>query len=429
MKRILGSLAVLIATFALLTGAEQLIDRIAAVVNDDIILRSEVDEKMFILDAQNQLAGKDSTQIAQIRSDVLNRLIEERLVVQRAKSQGITVDDSEVTQQVDQAMAKVKSQFPTEEDFQDALKKEGITLTMLRERYESDIRQELLAQKVVGREIRSKVEVTSDQVQKYYDEHKDDLPQKPDEVHLAHIVIYPVDPAKDQAALDKIQAARKRIVGGESFETVAREVSDDPSSGNGGLLPGWYQPGDLDPDFEAAAESLQVGELSEPVRTQYGYHLIEVVDRDGQKYQVRHILARVQASEADLQKADSLAEKAREKVMSGEDFGKVAAEMSDDPLTKDKDGDLGWTPIQALVPAVAQIIDSVGVNGISPVVRSNRGFHVFKVLNRRSGGAYTYDEIQGQLKNYLENQELEKAYDKWMSSVRDSAYVEIKSAS
>ncbi len=429
MRRILGSLAVLVAAFALLTGAEQIIDRIAAVVNDDIILRSEVDEKMFILDSQNQLAGKDSTEIAQIRSDVLNRLIEERLVVQRAKSQGITVDDSEVTQQVDQAMAKVKAQFPSDAEYQGALEKEGITQTMLRERYETDIRQELLAQKVVGREIRSKVEVSTDQVQKYYGEHKDELPQKPDEVHLAHIVIYPVDPAKEQAALSRIQAARARIVNGESFETVAKEVSDDPSAGNGGLLPGWYQPGDLDPDFEAAADSLQIGELSQPIRTQYGYHLIEVVDRDGPKYQVRHVLAMVKPSPADVQTAEATAEKARERVLGGEDFGKVAAEMSDDPLTKDQDGDLGWTPIQALVPAVAQLVDSVGVNGISPVVRSNRGFHVFKILNRRSGGAYTYDEVQDRLKNYLEQQELEKAYDKWMTAVRDSAYVEIKAAS
>ncbi len=427
MKRLPVLLAAL-AALAALTGAAQVIDRIAAVVNDDIILASEVDEKMFILDAQGQLAGQDSTQLAQVRKDVLDRLIEERLVVQRAKSQGITVDDAEVTTRVDDAMNKVKSQFPTDADFEAALQKEGLSRTMLRERYESDIRQELLAQKVVGKEIRSKVEVTSDQVKKYFEEHKDDLPQKPEEVHLAHIVVYPVDPAKAAAAKAKIDAARKRIVGGEKFEDVAEDVSDDPSAARGGLL-GWFQAGDLDPDFQAVVDTIQVGELSAPVRTRFGWHLIEVLDRDGSRFQVRHILAIVQPTPEDVQSAQAKAEKAREEVVSGKPFAEVAKAMSDDELTRGNGGDLGWTPVQALVPAVASLVDSVGVNGISPVVQSERGFHVFKILNRRSGGAYNYDEVRDQLKGYLEQQELEKAYDKWMGAVRDSAYVEIKARS
>jgi peptidyl-prolyl cis-trans isomerase SurA len=322
-------------------------------------------------------------------------------------------------------MEQVKSQFPTTSAFEDALRREGITETMLRERYESDVRQEILAQRVVGREIRSTVEVTTDEVQKYFDEHKDELPQRPDEVQLAHIVAYPVDPAKDRAARERIETARERLLAGEDFAAVAADVSDDPSRNRGGEL-GWFEPGDLDPDFQAVVDTLALNTVSEPVHTRFGYHLVEVLERDGRRFHVRHVLAMVQPSQGDLERAEERATAARERVLAGESFEDVAAEMSDDPLTREQGGELGWTPMQALMPAVAEMIDSVGVNNISPVVPSDRGYHVFKILNRRAGGAYDFDEIRDQLRGYLEQQELEAAYDEWMAGVRDSAYVEIK---
>ena len=423
MKRWMGA-AILLGALAILTAGD-VIDRIAAVVNDEVILLSEVDEKLFILDSQGQLAGKDSSEVYQVRRDILDRLIEERLVVQRARSQGITVDAQEVTARVDAALEQVRSQFPSEEAFQDALRKEGISITMLRERYESDVQQELLAQKIVGREIRGKVEVTGDEVRKFYDEHKDELPQKPEEVHLAHVVVYPGDPAMDLAARERIEAARKRLTAGEAFETVAAALSEDASRTRGGLL-GEFGPGDLDPDLESAIDTLKTGEVSAPVHTRLGYHLIEVMSREGDRSKVRHILARIELRPADLALARGKAEAALARIQGGEDFADVAKAVSDDELTRDNGGDLGWTPVQALVPAIAAMIDSVGMSGLSPVVESDRGYHVFKVLNRRSGGSYEFEDVKDRLRGYVEQQELEKAYDTWMTAVRDSAYVEVK---
>src|SRR5262249_41725300 len=162
------------------------------------------------------------------------------------KSQSIEADASDLQKRVDDAMDKVRSQFQTPEAFRQALNQEGITETMLRERYQNDIEQEVLGQRIVSKEVRSKVEVTSDDVEKYYKENKDQLPHKASEVELAHFLARPVDATVEAAALDKIQKARARIVGGEKFEDVAAQVSDDPSRGRGGLL-GWFQKGDLDP--------------------------------------------------------------------------------------------------------------------------------------------------------------------------------------
>ena len=407
-----------------LTGG-QVVDRIAAVVNDDIILASEVEEKLFLLDARGQLKGRDSTQVSEMRKEILNRLIEERLVVQRAKSQSIEAEASDLQKRVDEEMQKVRAQFPSPEAFRQALSQEGISETMLRERYQHDIEQELLGQRIVSKEVRSKVEVTTADVEKYFNENKDELPRKSAELELAHFLARPVDASVEKASLEKIEKARARIAGGEKFEDVAAEMSDDPSKSRGGML-GWFQKGDLDPMFESVAESLTLGELSQPVRSSFGYHLIEVLERDGERFRVRHILALVEPSKEQIQAAEQRAEAARGRLSGGEPFESVVKEGSEDVETKDKGGNLGWIDPRMLLPEVAGLLDSLQVGQLSPVVRSGQGFHVFKVLNRRAGSDYTYDEIKDRLKTYLEQQELEKAYDTWMKGIRDSAYVEIK---
>jgi peptidyl-prolyl cis-trans isomerase SurA len=360
-----------------------------------------------------------------MRKQILDRLIEEKLVVQRAQSQNIIADESDLQKRVDDAMDKVRAQFPTPDAFRQALNQEGITETMLRDRYRSDIENEVVGQRIVSKEVRSKVDVTSDDVEKYYKENKDQLPRKASEVELAHFLARPVDASVEAAALDKIQKARARIVGGEKFEDVAAQVSDDPSRGRGGLL-GWFQKGDLDPAFEAAADSLQIGQLSGPVRSSFGYHLIEVLERDGERFKVRHILALVEPKPDQIQAAHDRAAAARARIVGGEPFEQVVKESSEDPETKNQGGNLGWISPQALLPEVAGLIDSLKVGELSPVIRSAKGFHVFKVLNRRVGEDYTYDEIKDRLRSYLEQQQLEKAYDTWMKGIRDSAYVEIK---
>jgi peptidyl-prolyl cis-trans isomerase SurA len=415
----------IIAVSALaLTGAD-VIDRIAAVVNDDIILLSEVEEKLFIFQTQGQLEGRDSTEVAQLRREIIDRLIEETLVVQRAKSQGIDVKPEEVMSQVDDAMQRVRSRFPSLDAFRAALAEEGISESMLRERYQSDVEQEILGQRIVGREVRSQVTITSDDVQKYFEENRDDLPQKPMEVHLAHVLVNPVSPEREQAGREKIETARERILGGEEFEKVAEEMSDDPSQSRGGML-GWFSRGDLDTDFEAAAESLAVNQLSEVVRTTFGFHLIEVLNRDGERFEVRHILALVESSTRELEDARRRATEAWERIQGGDPFEDVAREGSDDELTREDGGDLGWTPVQFLLPTVQDVVDTLEVGEVSTVTASDRGFHVFRVLNRRSGGEFEFEEIKDRLRTFLEQKKLEEVYDEWMTGVRDSAYVEIR---
>ncbi len=405
-------------------GAE-LIDRVAAIVNDDIILLSEVEEKLFVLAAQGQLQGRDSSEVGQVRREILDTLIEEKLVVQRATSQGITADENEVTRRVNEAMATVRSNFKSEAEFEQALSSEGITETMLRDRYKQDVEQEFLAQRIVGREIRGKVEVTTDDVQKFYDENKDQIPAKPDEIKLSHLVRFPISNEQEQAAQDKVEQARARIVGGEAFEDIAREVSEDPTANRGGML-GWFDRGDLDPDFQAAVDSLDFGQISAPVRTRFGYHLIEVLERDGSRFSVRHILVLIEPTGPDLERAHKDAEAALARLRAGEVWESVVLATSDDDLTRDNGGELGWTSTETLLPNVIAALDSLTVGDFSDVVQTERGYHVFRLEERRTGGPFSFDEIRDRLRGLLEQQELQVVYDEWMTALRDSAYIEIK---
>ena len=189
---------------------------------------------------------------------------------------------------------------------------------------------------------------------------------------------------------------------------------------------GWFSPGDLDTDFEAAAESLAVNQLSDVVRTTFGFHLIEVLNRDGERFEVRHILALVEPSTRELEDARGRATEAWERIQGGEPFEDVAQEVSDDELTREDGGDLGWTPVEFLLSTVQDVVDTLEVGEVSTVTASDRGFHVFKVLNRRSGGEFEFEEIKDRLRTFLEQKKLEEVYDEWMTGVRDSAYVEIR---
>jgi len=115
-----------------------------------------------------------------------------------------------------------------------------------------------------------------------------------------------------------------------------------------------------------------------------------------------------------------------ERIEAGESFEDVARETSDDEATRETGGDLGWTPAQFLVPGVKEVVDTLEVGAVSPVVASDQGFHVFKVKNRRSGGEYEFEEIKDRLHGFLEQKELEKVYDEWMAGIRDSSYIEIR---
>ncbi|MGH7741573.1 MAG: peptidylprolyl isomerase, partial [Candidatus Eiseniibacteriota bacterium] len=257
-------------------GSQEL-DHIAAVVNDEVVLQSDVDEQVFLFLQRNN-TQPDSATVDTLRRQVLDQMISEKLIVAEAKRQGISVPASEVERQVDQAIADARQRLGSDEAYRAQLAKENLTEDKLREKYRTEVERQMLAQRVVQKTL-PQHEVTATEAEAYWKANPDKFPKMPAQLRLSVIQI-PVTADSSAVAQGKraAVAARKRIVAGEKFAKVAAEVSQDPGSAKSGGDLGFFTRGTMDPAFEDAAFALKTGTLSEPIQSTFGWHIIEVLD-------------------------------------------------------------------------------------------------------------------------------------------------------
>ena len=320
-------------------------DLVAAMVNDEPVLASDVEEQLYLM-LRNAQAQPDSATIDTLRHQVLDQIIDEKLIVAEAKRQGLTTTTAEINKQLDARIAEVKERMGGEEAFQQQLRKENTTETRLRERYRSDLEQQILADRVVQRNVPRKP-VTPADAEAYFLAHKDKFPRVPPQLHLQVLQIVPsADSSAILQARGRIEAVRKRIVAGEKFAKVAAEVSDDKGTAKSGGDLSFFRRGQFEPTLEDAAFGLRDGELSGPVRSPYGWHLVQTIERttvrgpdgrdsldvDGKpivEVHARHIMIKLEVTEKDIDRAVAKAKAVREKAAAGGDFGALVASNSD----------------------------------------------------------------------------------------------------
>ncbi|MFI5372816.1 MAG: peptidylprolyl isomerase, partial [Candidatus Eisenbacteria bacterium] len=239
-------------------GSSARVDGIAAVVNDDVVLQSDVEEQLYLFLSRAQ-TQPDSTTLDTLRRQILDQLIDEKLIVAEAERQGLSVPDAEVSRQVDAAIADAKERMGSPEAFQQQLARENLTEDKLRDKYRDDVKRQLMAQRLVQKQIPPK-KVSPVEAESYFKANPDKFPKLPAELKLSVIQI-PVlpDSALDAKAKAKIDGIRKRIAGGEKFAKVATETSDDDVSARAGGDLGYFTRGSMEPDFEEAAFSQKPG--------------------------------------------------------------------------------------------------------------------------------------------------------------------------
>jgi peptidyl-prolyl cis-trans isomerase SurA len=409
-------------------AAGEVVEKIVAVVEEEPILLSDIELRYQQLVAQGVVDTADTAQARSIRQQILDQLIDDRLILLEAEAQGIQVAGDEVEQAVEDAIQNLITQFGGREAFEEQLRREGLTEEELRQRYREDARKQLLANRLVGQEIRSKVEVTDADVRAFYEENRDQLPKKPKLLRVSDIFIRlrPDSMVEARRYAEALQIRQEILDGRVTFEEAARLYSDDPSSDNGGDL-GRFQRGDLDPAFEAAAFRLQPGEISMPVRSRFGYHLIRLDEKapDGSWARAHHILLALAPSKLDETRARMRAEQVRARLLSGESFEAVAREVSDDSLSARNGGDLGWLPMDAFQGAVKAVVDTLKLGQISEVIPGDGGFHILKITGQQEPGEYTFEEIREDLTEMVRRQRMEEAYREWMEKLRQKYYVEV----
>ncbi len=406
-------------------GDRQLIDGIAAVVGDQIILESEVDEEFYIY---RMRTGGDITadQAQQVRAGIVRDMVDEMLLVAKAHRDSITVDDKDVDAEIERRVQDLKDRYGSDEALEQALEENGTTLADLRDVYRDDIKRRLLAQKLLRQEVYANIDVTWAEVSQYYDEHKDDVAFVPESYKLAAILVMPKpSEASKKAAIDRLNEAKAKLDSGVPFEQVAAEYSDDASSDRGGDL-GTFGRGTMVPEFEDAAFALDPGEISGIVPSRFGFHIIQVLDKTDDTIHARHILARVTITPEDKAIAKARAESLRQLASDGADFAALASENSDDEKTRANGGELGWFRKGEMAPSIETALAGLGAGDVAPVVDGDSGYYVIKVLDHQDEHTASLDEVRSDLKNYIYEQRAEQGYKDLIDKLSKEIYVDIR---
>ncbi|SDO20915.1 peptidylprolyl isomerase [Vreelandella arcis] len=252
----------------------QTLDSVVAVVNEGVIMRSELDDRMAQVERQAEARGESLPARGQLESQVLERMIVEEIQLQMARDANLSIDDTELNRQV---RSIAESNNMSLEEFADALEADGITLASVRE----DVRREMLMRQVQQRQVGNRVNISDSEVDRLLSQQSSQSGEQAviQETRARHILIELTPTRNESQARAKAQEVRERLGRGEDFAKVAREMSDDNGSAlNGGGL-GWLRPGQTVPAFEDAMRELPLNQISEPIRSQFGYHIIQVQER------------------------------------------------------------------------------------------------------------------------------------------------------
>ena len=397
------------------------VDSIVAVIDEDVILRSELDRavanivKQFGNSQTQQLPPRDV-----LERQVLERLVMLRLQVARANDSGIRVSDAEIQQ----AVTGIANQNRmTLDQLRQRLVADGIAY----DEFVANLREEMLVQRLRQRFIQSRVQVSEGEVDQLLATRE----VGNNEVRLAAIqIVLPegATPAQIQDAGTKITEIKAAIERGEiDFRSAAIRYSQAPNALEGGEI-GWRSLDAIPPAFVAIIREMKPGDITAPVRNASGFQILQLVEtRTGQaqkavQYNALDILVRtsdVVSAEQARQKIEAL----RDRIVAGEDFGKVAREASDDTLTRNKGGDMGWFQLDQWGGAVAAQLQRLADGELSPVFQSDAGFHLIKRLGMREQDV-TEDNRRNQARSIIGERKGDEEYERFLRQLRSEAFVE-----
>lgn len=395
------------------------VDRIVAVVNDTAITESALDTRLQQVRQQLVAQHINPPPASDLRSQVLNRMILDRLQLDYAKRAGITVSPA----QIDQAEAELAERnHMTLPQFQAALVKDGIDARQFR----AQLHTSLVIRALVQREIQPQVEVTDREVADYLAKEKA-LGEV--EYHLRDLFV-PVTAGRGlEKARAEVQQLAAQLKAGASFSELAIQYSQGPEALAGGDL-GWKKAAELPPALLSAVQDLPPGGVSAPVQTPDGFHLLKLLGRQTQsrpqvvsQMKVRHILIKPNAI-VSLAEAQARAQQLRAQIKQGAHFSEIARKDSDDTLSASVGGDLGWVDPGQLAPPVEAAANKLAPGQLSEPIVTSYGVELIQVLARRQRDiSGELDEAQA--RRELQERKASELYEKWLHDLRERAYVHL----
>ena len=405
-----------------LGGTGALLDGIAAIVNDGVVLRSEVNEQLeaVIANFENQQGQLPPRNV--IESQVLENLINQRIQLQRAERLGVRIPDEVLNSAITNVANKNNVSFA---EFPQMLAEEGITY----EAYRRELREQLTIDQLRQRDVASRILVSPSELESFLILQKDQDALSFD-YDLSHILITVSSSASAKQLENAENLANdiyQRVIDGENFATLAVEFSQGQQNLNGGKL-GWLKGEQLPTIFVQAATQLEKDEVSQPFRSSSGFHLILLHDFKGMKpilqdqIRVRHILIKTN----EILDDDAAKEKLktiRDQIINDGDFGAIAAAVSEDAGSAQEGGDMGWTASGFFVPEFEDVANAMDNDEISEPFKSRYGWHIIEFLGKRVFDN-TNEIKKRQAIAAIRNSKLSDEIELWARQLRDEAFVE-----
>ena len=401
-----------------------LLDRIVAVVNDQVITRRDLDERVTTVLTQLRQQGTPLPLRDALEKQVLERMIFNQVQLQYAKETGLRIDDETLEKTIGRIAEDSKL---TPAQLRGALEKDGIGFAKFRE----DIRDEITIARLREREVDNKITIADSEIDNFLST-RQIQDGKADEYHVSHILIS----VPEQASPERLQERRMRaeqalaqIKGGADFRQVAASFSDAPDAVQGGVL-GWRETTRLPTLFADAVKGLNAGEISAVLRSPNGFHIMRVNERRGQgaplivsQTRVRHILIKTSeiVSESD---AKGRAVKLKERLDNNANFAELARLQSEDSSAA-RGGDLGWLSPGDTVPEFEKAMDALKPGQLSEAVRSPFGWHLIQVLERRNQDL-SQQQQRLRARQALREQKADEAHQEWVRQLRDKAFVDYR---
>ncbi len=408
----------------------KVIDKVIAVIGSNVILKSDLESQIVSMRAQGVLIDDNA------RCELLEELLFQKLLLHQASIDSVTVSESEVEGEIDRRMNYFIAQIGSEKKLEQYYKK---SILEIKEEFRTIVKEQMVSQRMQG-QITSSVKVTPKEVKTYFNElNKDSVPLIESEVEYAQILINSHEnEAEKQEAKDKINGFRERIIGGEDFSTLAILYSEDEGSAkNGGEL-GFLGRAELVPEFSVIAFKLKNEAVSDVIETEFGYHIMQLIERRGQKVNVRHILVKVKIGAEQIEKAKVLADSIYNLLETDTlTFEQLAEKYSDDDKTKKSRGlvvnsqtGTSLFDIDQVNPQVFYTIDKMSPGEIyKPVPAQSqdgkKGYRIIKLITKTAPHKAAFDTDYAKIQNAALASKQSDETKKWILGKINQTYIKL----
>ena len=402
----------------------KILDKIIAIVDDDVVLQSELNRRMSSIIKQIKQSNTTAPPEDLLKKQVLDRLISERIQLSIGYNAGVRISDDELNQAIGRVAASNNLSI---DQYIDRLTMEGTSLSIIRE----EVRHELIIMRVQQASIMRRIRVSDQELNNFLNSEEGQLVSSPD-VNIGQILLA-VSSNASKASIDRVSNQAmdlyQQIQDGKDFKELALSYSMDQSALQGGDL-GWRNMAQLPKIFSQEIDLLTLGTVSEPIRSGAGFHLIKLYDRRGgdakliEQNLVRHILLEPNALRNKLETKKFL-QQIKNQVLAGEDFEQLAKAHSEDKSSALDGGNLGWSTPGMFVPEFEATMNNIAVGEISEPFESQFGWHILQVTDRRQQD-FSEEILRNRAQNLIRQRKYDEELQVWLQEIKDEAFIEIK---